>query len=153
MHRTTTRARLAHALLAGGLLVLPLAACTDGGAETDTGAEGPEITTDGGDTGAETTDPDPSVGAEDSADPTDATGSSVDCSGTTCSVTLTVQDRDVEVLGTTVALESSDAGRASFRVGNEELSCSQGESVSAGPLTLECTTVTDDMVTLSASVG
>jgi hypothetical protein len=148
MHGTTMRARLAPALLAGSLVVLPLAACsgTDGGAETDTGA----VATATDEAGP--AEPDPSGGAEGSS-AAGATGSGVDCSGTTCSVTLTGQDREMEVLGTTVALESSEEGRAAIRVGNQELSCSQGESVSAGPLTVECTTVTADSVTLEASLG
>jgi hypothetical protein len=33
------------------------------------------------------------------------------------------------------------------------VSCAQGEKVEAGPLTLECTEVTDDSVKLTASVG
>ncbi|RBY82489.1 hypothetical protein DQ238_04145 [Geodermatophilus sp. TF02-6] len=138
MPRTTTRARLAPALLAGGLLVFPLTGCTGSG---DTGSSGTETTTAAGTTTATT---------PQSSAPTD---SGVDCSGTRCSVTLTGQDSTVEVLGTTVGLQSSENGRATFRVGDQEISCSQGESVSAGPLTLECTTVTADSVTFSASLG
>ena len=40
-----------------------------------------------------------------------------------------------------------------IRVGDQEIGCSQGESVSAGPLSLECTTVTQDSVTMTASLG
>jgi hypothetical protein len=33
------------------------------------------------------------------------------------------------------------------------VSCAEGESVSAGPLSLQCTTVTDDSVELTASLN
>jgi hypothetical protein len=51
-----------------------------------------------------------------------------------------------------VLAPSRAAGRASGSA-NQEIACSQGESVSAGPLNLECTTVTEDTVTMTASLG
>jgi hypothetical protein len=102
--------RLAATVLAGGLLLAPLAGCN-------------------------------------------FTSDNVSCSGTTCSVTLTGDGASADVLNTTLALAGVENGRATLRVGDTEVSCGQGESVSAGPLALECTEVTDDGVTLSASLG
>ena len=133
---TIHRRRLASGVIAGALLLVPLAACsedtpTSGTATTDTSAPA-------GDTGT-----------------TDATGTNagVDCTGTSCSLTLTGDGAQADVLGTQVSLGTVQDGRATVRVGDREVSCSQGESVSAGPLTLECTTVTADTVTLTASLG
>ena len=44
-------------------------------------------------------------------------------------------------------------GRASLSVGGASVSCGEGESVVAGPLQLTCTSVTDDSVELTASLG
>ena len=44
-------------------------------------------------------------------------------------------------------------GRASLGVGDVSVSCAEGETVTAGPLQLQCTSVTDDSVELSASLG
>ena len=145
--RTIHRRRLASGVLAGALLLAPLAACsgdttTPGTATTDTSAPA-------GDAG--TTD---TTAPEDTAasDPTGA-NAGVDCTGTSCSLTLTGDGAQADVLGTQVSLGTVQDGRATVRVGDREVSCSQGESVSAGPLTLECTTVTADAVTLTASLG
>ncbi|SHN56092.1 hypothetical protein SAMN05660350_00647 [Geodermatophilus obscurus] len=139
--------RLASGMLAGALLLVPLAACsedttTSGTATTDTSAPA-------GDTG--TTD---TTAPEDTAasDPTGA-DAGVDCTGTSCSLTLTGDGAQADVLGTQVSLGTVQDGRATVRVGDREVSCSSGESVSAGPLTLECTTVTADAITLTASLG
>jgi hypothetical protein len=80
-------------------------------------------------------------------------GSGVDCAGASCSITLDGVGTEVDVLGNTVPLGQVQDGRVTIGVGDREVSCSQGESVSAGPLTLECTTVTADVVTLTASLG
>ncbi|WP_091538421.1 hypothetical protein [Modestobacter sp. DSM 44400] len=82
-----------------------------------------------------------------------STDSGVDCAGTTCTVTLAGDGTEVQVLGTTISLGAVENGRATIGVGGQEFSCSQGESVSAGPLTVECTTITTDGVTLTASLG
>ena len=44
-------------------------------------------------------------------------------------------------------------GRASLGVAGASVSCAEGESVGAGPLQLECTSVTDDAVEITASLG
>jgi len=108
---TTARAtRLAATVLAGGVLLAPLAGCS-------------------------------------------FSSNSVSCSGGTCSVTLSGDGADADLLGTSIAFGGVQDGRATLRVGDAEVSCAQGESVSAGPLSLECTKVTDDSVELSASLG
>jgi hypothetical protein len=38
-------------------------------------------------------------------------------------------------------------------VGDASASCAQGESVSAGPLSITCTTVTDNSVEVTAKLG
>ncbi|MGY1691137.1 hypothetical protein [Geodermatophilus sp. SYSU D01105] len=75
------------------------------------------------------------------------------CSGSSCSVTLSGSGSEVEILGTNLAFGGVQDGRASLSVGNASVSCAQGETVSAGPLTLECTTVESDSVELTASLG
>lgn len=77
----------------------------------------------------------------------------VSCSGTTCTATLTGDSAEAEILGTSLAFGGVQEGRASISVGNASVSCAQGESISAGPLSLTCTTVTDDSVEFTASVG
>src|SRR3712207_3856385 len=75
------------------------------------------------------------------------------CSGSECSVTLTGSDAQVEILGTTLSYGGVQDGRATLDVGNVGVSCAQGETVNAGPLTLTCTTVEADSVELTASLG
>ncbi|SHN83139.1 hypothetical protein SAMN05660350_03380 [Geodermatophilus obscurus] len=75
------------------------------------------------------------------------------CSGSECSVTLSGNGAEVEILGTSLAFGGVQDGRASLSVGNVGVSCAQGETVSAGPLTLTCTTVQSDSVELTASLG
>lgn len=108
---TTTRtARLAAGLLAGGLMLVPLAGCS-------------------------------------------FTSNSVSCSTSSCSVTLTGEGSETEILGTTLSFGGTQDGRASLTVGGASVSCGEGESVTAGPLQLTCTSVTDDSVELTASLG
>lgn len=107
---TSSRARTAAGLLAGAVLLLPLAAC-QGNSDT------------------------------------------VSCSGHTCSVTLTGDGAQAKVLGSTVGYAGTSNGRASVSVAGHTASCSQGQSVRLGPLTLACTKVTDNSVELSASLG
>ncbi len=78
---------------------------------------------------------------------------SVSCSGTSCTVTLSGDGTSVDLLNTSIAFGGVENGRASLRVGDAEVSCTQGESVSAGPLSLKCTEVTDTSVKLTASLG
>ena len=75
------------------------------------------------------------------------------CSGSECSLTLSGSGTQVDVLGTSVAFGGVQDGRASLSVGNASVSCAQGETVSAGPLTLTCTTVQADSVEVTASLG
>jgi hypothetical protein len=159
--RTIHRRRLAPAALAGAFLLVPLAGCGD---TTDTDAA-PEATATesapAGETGdpMETAEPETSEPGTTEPGTTDATGTAggrnadVNCSGTSCSVTLSGNGAQADVLGTPIVLDAVESGRASIRVGNQEIGCSQGESVSAGPLTVECTTVSEDMVTMTASLG
>ncbi len=161
--RTLHRRRLAPAVLAGALLLVPLAGCGD---TTDPGAvdADPEATmtesapAEGTGDPTETTDPTGTTeptGTSDSGAAGTASGTSADvnCSGTSCSVTLTGNGAEADILGTPITLGAIENGRASIRVGNQELACNQGESVSAGPLNVECTTVTEDAVTMTASLG
>lgn len=77
----------------------------------------------------------------------------VTCSGKTCSVTLSGDGAKAKVLGSTVAFAGTEDGRATVTVAGHDVSCSQGQSVAAGPLHLECTKVTDDSVEFSATLG
>jgi hypothetical protein len=78
---------------------------------------------------------------------------SVNCSGNTCSVTLSGDGAKAKVLGSTVAFAGTDNGQATVGVAGHDVSCTEGQSVDAGPLHLECTKVTDDSVELSATLG
>jgi len=77
----------------------------------------------------------------------------VSCSGSSCSVTLSGDGATAEVLNQKIAFGGVQDGRATVRVGGEEVSCAQGDKVGAGPLALECTEVTGDSVKLTASLG
>ena len=111
MPTTTSRAsRLAAGVLAGGLTLLPLTACSF---SSDT----------------------------------------LSCSSSECSVTLSGSGAEVDILGTSLGFGGVQDGRASLSVGNASVSCAQGETVTAGPLTLTCTTVESDSVEVTASLG
>ena len=141
MTRTRTRNRpTAATLLTGGLLLFPLAACTDAPVADDGAATSTEAPAEDTGTGEATE-------SEVAGSPTE-----VDCSGRSCELTLQ-SGQEAEVLGTTIAFTTSQDGTATIRIGNDDASCRQGEAVEAGPLSLECTTVTDDSVTLTASLG
>ena len=77
----------------------------------------------------------------------------VSCSPSGCTVTLEGTDAQVEVLGTTLSFSGTQDGKASLGVAGANVSCAEGESVVAGPLELECTTVTEDSVELRASLA
>ena len=77
----------------------------------------------------------------------------VSCSPSSCTVTLEGTDAEVEVLGTTLTFGGTQDGKASLGVAGANVSCAEGESVAAGPLQLECTSVTEDSVELKASLG
>ena len=81
------------------------------------------------------------------------TSNDVSCSGTQCTATLSGQGAEASILGTSLAFAGTQDGRATLSVGDTEVSCAAGESVSAGPLSLTCTSVGDDEVELTASLG
>ena len=81
------------------------------------------------------------------------TSNGVSCAGSACTVTLDGEGSEVEILGQTVTLGGVQDGRATISVGGASVSCGEGETVSAGPLSLECSGVTDDSVELSASLS
>lgn len=73
------------------------------------------------------------------------------CSGTSCSVTLAGAGSSVRVLDTDVAFVGIRDGRAMVRVAGQDVSCVQGQTVTAGALTLTCTSVTSDTVRIDVS--
>ncbi|SDE38227.1 hypothetical protein SAMN05660485_00767 [Blastococcus fimeti] len=77
----------------------------------------------------------------------------VQCSPSSCTVTLEGTDAQVDVLGTTLTFSGTQDGRASLGVAGANVSCAEGETVTAGPLDLECSSVTEDRVELTASLG
>ena len=77
----------------------------------------------------------------------------VSCSGSTCAVTLSGDGAEAKILGTTLTFAGVPDGKASLSVGGASVSCGEGETVSAGPLRLECSGVADDSVDLTASLG
>ena len=77
----------------------------------------------------------------------------VSCSTSGCTVTLSGDGAEADILGTTLTFGGVQDGRASLGVGDVSVSCAEGESVTAGPLDLECSSVTDDSVELRASLG
>ena len=81
------------------------------------------------------------------------TSNGVTCSTSSCSVTLDGAGAEVEVFGNTVTLGSVQDGRASIEVNGASVSCAEGESVAAGPLSVECTSITTDAVELTARLA
>ena len=77
----------------------------------------------------------------------------VSCTTSSCTVTLVSSDAQVELLGTTLAFEGTQDGRASLTVGSADVTCVEGENVAAGGLSLECSSVSADSVELTASLG
>ena len=141
---TTTQGRIrrtAAGTLSAGLLLLSTAACSETATSEDAGVSA-SVSADAGDV---------SDAASDAASDV-AENAEVDCSGTSCDLTLAA-GQEADVLGTTVAFDSTEDGVATLRVGDREAQCEQGEEVSAGPLTVQCSTVGEDSVTLSASLG
>src|SRR3954451_19753508 len=111
MSSTTHRAaRLAAWVLAGGLLLTPLTACS-------------------------------------------LSSDNVSCSGKSCTVTLSGDGASGEVFNRTATFAGTKDGRATVGVGDASVSCAEGESVGAGPLTLKCSKMTDTSVELTASLG
>lgn len=81
------------------------------------------------------------------------TSNTVSCTTSSCSVTLTGDGAAADILGTTLSFGGTQNGRASLSVGGASVSCGEGESVTAGPLQLTCTGITDNSVELTASLG
>src|SRR5829696_205036 len=77
----------------------------------------------------------------------------VSCTTSSCTVTLSGDGAEVDILGTTLRFGGVQDGRASLGVGDVSVSCAEGETVTAGPLELQGSSVTDDSVELSASLG
>ena len=81
------------------------------------------------------------------------TSENFSCDTNSCSVTLSGDGAEVDLpIGPTIRLGSVDGDRASISVGGASVSCAEGESVSAGGLVLECTSVSGDEVELTASL-
>ena len=81
------------------------------------------------------------------------TSNGVSCSTSSCTVTLDGEGAQVDVFGNTVTLGSVQDGRAALEVAGASVSCAEGESVAAGPLSVECTSVTPDAVELTATLA
>ncbi|SCX45908.1 hypothetical protein SAMN03159343_1698 [Klenkia marina] len=81
------------------------------------------------------------------------TSNNVSCSSNQCTATLTGEGSEASILGNSLVFAGTQDGRATLSVGDAEVSCATGESVSAGPLSLTCTSVEDDSVELTASLG
>ena len=77
----------------------------------------------------------------------------VECSGTRCTATLSGDGAEASILGTDLAFAGVEDGEARLSVGDTSVSCAEGESVSAGPLSLTCTSVTEDAVEFTAEIG
>jgi hypothetical protein len=77
----------------------------------------------------------------------------VSCSGKQCTATLSGAGAEASFFGNDLAFVGTQDGRASISVGDTTYSCTQGESLSAGPLSLTCTTVTDDSLEITAALG
>jgi hypothetical protein len=77
----------------------------------------------------------------------------VSCTAGSCSVTLSGEGAEADILGTTLSFSGTQDGRAELTVAGTTVACAEGESVTAGPLSLECTSVDADAVELTASLG
>jgi len=77
----------------------------------------------------------------------------VSCSGTKCTATLSGSGASADILGTKVDFAGTKDGRATLGVGDTSISCAEGESISAGPLKVTCTSVTGNAVELTASLN
>ena len=77
----------------------------------------------------------------------------VSCSRDSCSVTLGGSDSRAHVLATTIGLRCIDGDQVTLRVDDQDVTCTQGQSVPVGSLLLTCTAVTDDTVTFTVARG
>ena len=76
----------------------------------------------------------------------------VSCTVSSCTATLSGDGAEAEILGQKVTFGGVQDGKASLGVAGATVSCAEGESIAAGPLQVECTSVTDDAVEITASV-
>ncbi len=143
----TRSSRLAGGVVAAGFLLLPLTGCS-ADAEDTTAADLTSAAQSAGDAAASAT---ASAGAAASSAASEI-NERVECSGSSCSVTVST-GADVEVLGTQLSLESVEGDQATVSAGDRTVTCGEGETVSVGPLSLECSDITDDSVTMTASLG
>jgi hypothetical protein len=81
------------------------------------------------------------------------TSDNVSCTTSSCTATLSGDGAEAEIFGTTVTFGGVQDGRASLGAGGAGVSCAQGESVGVGPLQIECTSVTEDAVEITATLG
>jgi hypothetical protein len=77
----------------------------------------------------------------------------VSCTTSSCTATLDGDGAKAEILGTTLEFGGVQDGRATLGVGDASVSCAEGEKVSVGPLSVTCTSVTEDAVEVTASMG
>ena len=77
----------------------------------------------------------------------------VSCTTSSCTATLSSDVAEAEILGTTVSFGGIQDGRATLTAGGASVSCAEGESIGAGPLQIECTSVTEDAVEITASLN
>jgi hypothetical protein len=82
-----------------------------------------------------------------------ASVSLVSCSRDSCSVTLGGSDSRAHVLATTIGLRCIDGDQVTLRVEDQDVTCTQGQSLPVGSLLLTCTAVTDDTVTFTVARG
>ncbi|NEM09005.1 hypothetical protein [Geodermatophilus normandii] len=68
-------------------------------------------------------------------------------------MTLAGTGSRVRVLGTTISLTDVHDGQAALHVDDQDVTCSEGQSATAGSLTLTCADVTSDSVTVTVSLG
>jgi hypothetical protein len=81
------------------------------------------------------------------------TSNNVSCSTSSCTATLSGDGAEADIFGTKLQFAGTQDGRATLGVGDTSVSCAEGESITAGPLSVTCTSVTDDAVELTASLG
>ena len=83
-----------------------------------------------------------------SGDDCSSSVSIVSCINNACTVTLS-GNSVVRLQGTTFSVDRIEDGRATLRVNDQDVSCTQGQTVSVGSVTLTCTRVTSDTVTFT----
>jgi len=73
------------------------------------------------------------------------------CSNNRCEVTLSGSGSETELYDDTLSLrlDSADGSTAELTVGNESVSCAEGETVQAADVSVTCDSVGDDEVTLT----